>query len=357
MLNQNEERLQKALARAGIASRRACEQLIAAGRVKVNGKIVTELGTKIDPARDRVSVDDEPVPVRPSAAPQKIYLVLNKPTGYLSTVSDPQGRPTVLDLIEDGKYGRLYPVGRLDADSEGLLLLTNDGAFANALSHPRYGVEKEYIALLDGIIAMKDIETLRQGVPIRVEDPETGDRVVHQAHAVRVDLIRHEGSNSVVRFVLKEGKKRQIRLMAEAVDHFVIELKRVRFGLLKLADLPSGKYRALSKTEVHALIESARQKSEPSVDAEIRKAGPKPLPVLDNRRAGPKAPHIPDNRRGASKPLPAAENRRTGPKPPPSTGPTPARRARHVSPGQPQESRPAEQRFSRGGPIKRGIKK
>ena len=232
MINQNEERLQKVLARAGIASRRACEDLIVAGRVKVNGKTVTQLGTKINPGHDRVTVDDEPIGVRPSAAPQKIYLMLNKPPGYLSTVTDPQGRPTVMDLLGEEQTGRLYPVGRLDADSEGLILLTNDGAFANTMSHPRYEVEKEYVALLDGIIAMKDIETLRSGVPIRVEDPETGEHSNHQTRPAKVDLIRHEGSNSLVRFILKEGKKRQIRLMAEAVEHPVVELKRIRLGLI-----------------------------------------------------------------------------------------------------------------------------
>ncbi len=290
MLNSNEERLQKALARAGIASRRACEDLIAAGRVKVNGKIVTLLGTKIDPIRDRVTVDDSPVAVRASAAPQKIYLMLNKPQGYLSTVVDPQGRPTVLDLVDEPGVRRLYPVGRLDADSEGLLLLTNDGAFANALSHPRYGVEKEYIALLDGIIAMKDIEALRNGVTIRVEDPETGEHGPHTTRVAKVDLVRHEGSNSLVRFILKEGKKRQIRLMAEAVEHPVIELRRVRYGLVKLGDLGSGKYRPLTKAEVHALVESARQRGENETE---RPTQPAPRGRTEREGSRPSEPFSP----------------------------------------------------------------
>jgi 23S rRNA pseudouridine2605 synthase len=292
MLNQNEERLQKALARAGIASRRASEQLIAAGRVKVNGKIVTELGTKIDPTRDRVTVDDAPVAVRPGAAPAKIYLMLNKPAGYLSTVSDPQGRPTIMDLVE--VEGRLYPVGRLDADTEGLLLLTNDGAFAHTLSHPSFGVEKEYVALLDGIVAMKDLVALRQGVPIRVEDPETGEHAPYTARAVKAELIRHEGSNTLVRFILKEGKKRQIRLMAEAVEHPVIELKRVRFGPLKLGDLTAGQSRPLSKVEVQALLDSAR------APKETRPVAPKPGPA----------------RSPAAAPVPTGRNRRHFPAPP-----------------------------------------
>lgn len=258
MTEQNRERLQKALSRAGIASRRGGEELIQAGRVKVNGKIVTELGTKIDPTVDKVTVDDEPVAVKPGAAPQKIYIMLNKPAGYLSTVTDPQGRPTIMDLVDGERLGRLYPVGRLDADSEGLLILTNDGAFANALSHPRFGVEKEYEALVDGIIAMNDIERLRRGVPIRVEDNDTGEYVEHVTRPAKVDLIRHEGSNSLVRFILKEGKKRQIRLMADAVDHPVIELRRVRQGTVKLGSLTSGKYRNLTNQEVKQLEEASK---------------------------------------------------------------------------------------------------
>jgi 23S rRNA pseudouridine2605 synthase len=274
MSDQNEERLQKALARAGIASRRASEELILAGRVKINGKVVTELGIKIDPTQDRVTVDDEPVPVKVSAAPQKIYLMLNKPSGYLSTVSDPQGRPTIMDLVVSEKAGRLYPVGRLDADTEGLLLLTNDGAFSNALSHPRFGVDKEYVALLDGIIAMKDLDRLRKGVAIRVEDPETGERVEHITKPARVDLIRHEGSNSLVRFILKEGKKRQIRLMADTVDHPVVELKRVRLGPVKLGDLASGKTRNLSKQEVKELLDASKPRPE-TAEATASSGGPK----------------------------------------------------------------------------------
>lgn len=268
--------MQKALSRAGISSRRGGEELIMAGRVKVNGKIVTELGTKIDPATDKVTVDDEPVAVKVSAAPQKIYIMLNKPAGYLSTVSDPQGRPTIMDLLDTEKLGRLYPVGRLDADTEGLLILTNDGAFANALTHPRFGVEKEYVALLDGIIAMKDIEKLRRGVNIPVEDNETGEHIDQLTKPAKVDLIRHEGSNSLVRFILKEGKKRQIRLMAGAVDHPVIELRRVRQGPVKLGDLASGKFRNLTKQEVKDLQEASKPGAAPAEAPEAAPRGKAP---------------------------------------------------------------------------------
>lgn len=254
MLNQNEERLQKALARAGIASRRACEELIEAGRVRVNGKLVTQLGTKIDPTSDKVTVDGTLIPLEASQTNQKIYLMLNKPAGYLSTVSDPQGRPTIMDLVETDQ--RLYPVGRLDMDTEGLLILTNDGSFANTLMHPRYGIEKEYVALLDGFPTIQDLRQLSRGVPIPVEN-DKGEQEDYTTQPAVIELIRREGSNSRVRFVIKEGKKRQIRLMAQYVKHRVLELKRVRFGSLRLGDLTSGQTRRLSKSEISGLLETA----------------------------------------------------------------------------------------------------
>lgn len=253
-MNQNEERLQKALARAGIASRRACEELIAAGRVKVNGKIVTQLGTKIDPTTDKVTVDNTLIPIQASKTSQKIYLMLNKPAGYLSTVSDPQNRPTIMDLIETDQ--RLYPVGRLDLDTEGLLIITNDGNFANTLIHPRYGIEKEYVALLDGFPNTHDLRQLSRGVPIPVEN-ENGVEEDYLTQPAVVELIRREGSNSLVRFVIKEGKKRQIRLMAQYIKHPVLELRRVRFGSLRLGDLTSGQTRHLSKAEISGLLAAA----------------------------------------------------------------------------------------------------
>jgi len=250
-----EERLQKALARAGIASRRACEELIAAGRVRVNGKIVTQLGTKIDPTHDKILVDDHPVAVRPGTTPSKIYIMLHKPEGYLSTVTDPQGRPTIMELVDTEE--RLYPVGRLDADTAGLLLLTNDGAFAHALTHPRFGVEKEYLALVDGRPPMKELDRLRKGVAIPIENPETGEIEEQQTRPAKVELVGYEGSNTLVRFVIKEGKKRQIRLMARAIDCPVLELKRVRFGPLPMGELAEGKTRNLSKAEVKNLLQVA----------------------------------------------------------------------------------------------------
>jgi pseudouridine synthase len=250
--------------------------------VRVNGKIVTQPGTKVNPATDKVLVDDHPIAIKASAIAKKIYLVLNKPMGYLSTVSDPQGRPTIMDLVDTDE--RLFPVGRLDADTKGLLILTNDGAFANALMHPRYGVEKEYVALLDGFMRLKKLDDLRQGVQIPVENSQTGEVEMHRTRPARIEFIRHDGSNTLVKFILKEGKKRQVRLMAEAIGHPVLELTRVRYGSLKLSELASGKTRKLTQEEIKTLLreaESARKEGEavprtprPTAPSAIRKVGP-----------------------------------------------------------------------------------
>jgi 23S rRNA pseudouridine2605 synthase len=256
-MQSNEERLQKLLARAGIASRRASEDLIAAGRVKVNGKVVTELGKKIDPAKDKVSVDDQPISVKAGTTPASVYIALHKPTGYLSTVTDPQGRPTIMDLVE--VEGRIYPVGRLDADTAGLLILTNDGAFANSLMNPAFGIEKEYMVLLESIIPLRKLDDLRNGVTIEVEDQETGERNDYRTKPAKVEFVRHEGSNTLIKVILTEGKKRQVRLMAQAVGTKVLELTRVRFGTLKLGDLAEGKFRKIAKAEVGALLLAAKK--------------------------------------------------------------------------------------------------
>jgi pseudouridine synthase len=261
-MQDNDERLQKVLARAGIASRRASEELILAGRVKVNGKVVRQLGTKINPAKDKVSVDDQPIAIKAGATPELIYFALHKPTGYLSTVSDPQGRPTIMDLVDI--QGRIYPIGRLDVDTAGLILLTNDGAFANALMHPTHGIEKEYLVLIEGIIPLRKLEDLRKGVVIPVEDVATGERNDYKTKPAKVEFLRHEGSNTLIKVVLTEGKKRQVRLMAQAIATKVVSLTRVRFGTLKLGDLAEGKYRKLSKLEVKSLLlDSKKPPTEP----------------------------------------------------------------------------------------------
>lgn len=224
------ERLQKVLAQAGVASRRAAERLIEAGRVTVNGEVVRTLGTRVDPERERLAVDGRVVTV----APERAYWALHKPVGYVSTAHDERGRPTVLDLVPG--QARLYPVGRLDADSEGLLLVTNDGALAQRLTHPRYGVEKEYHARVRGEPSETALAKLRAGVDL----PEG------RTAPAEVDVLRREDGATWVRVVLRQGWKRQVRRMWAAVGHPVERLVRVRIGDLWLSDLPPGQARRLT---------------------------------------------------------------------------------------------------------------
>lgn len=227
------ERLHKYLSRAGVASRRRCEELIAAGRVTVNGEVVSLLGSKVDPEHDRVEVDGQPV----SLPRQHTYWLLNKPAGYVSTVHDPQGRPTVVDLLNQTQ--RLYPVGRLDQDSEGLLLLTDDGELTQRLTHPSFEHEKEYQVLVRGRPTGQVLERLQAGVPL--EDGLTS--------AANVDVVRTEQGGTWLRFVIHEGRKRQLRRMCDAVGHPVERLIRVRMGPLTLGKLASGQYRRLTAQE------------------------------------------------------------------------------------------------------------
>ena len=231
------ERLQKYLARCGVASRRASEQLITGGKVRVNGQPASELGTTVDPERDRIEVDGRAV--RPPAALS--YVALNKPIGVVSTVSDPRGRRTVLDLVPGDT--RLFPVGRLDYDSEGLILLTDDGDLAMRLTHPRHSIEKEYRALLRGDVTDQVLERLSAGIELdgKPTAPATFERL--ETHP----------DGDWVRVVLHEGRNRQIRRMVEAVGLDVVRLVRVRVGSLELGDLPPGRWRRLSAAEVAAL--------------------------------------------------------------------------------------------------------
>jgi pseudouridine synthase len=237
------ERLQKYLASCGIASRRAAEQLISAGRVSVNGQVVAELGTRVEPSVDRVEVDGRPV----APPPAKVYLAVNKPPGIVTTTSDPRGRPTVLDLVP--RLGRLFPAGRLDADSEGLLLLTNDGELANRVMHPRYGCEKEYRALVRGTPSAQALEQLRSGIEL-AEGRTAPARVAVDGPA--------EGGSYWLRVMLREGRKRQVRRMLAAVGLPVERLQRVRIGPLELGSLPPGRSRPLGRSEVAALRATSR---------------------------------------------------------------------------------------------------
>ena len=216
----------------GYGSRRACEELIAEGRVTVDGEVAV-LGRRVDPDTARVEVDGVPVAVRPGL----VYYLLNKPAGVVTTASDPQGRPTVLGLVPPEP--RVFPVGRLDADTEGLLLLTNDGDLAHRLAHPSHGIEKEYLAEIDGRPTAGELRRLRTGVDL--EDGRTAP--------AKASLVQ----DRAMRLVLHEGRNRQVRRMCAAIGHPVVRLVRVRIGPLADRDLPPGRYRPLTRDEVRAL--------------------------------------------------------------------------------------------------------
>ena len=235
------ERLQKIIAAAGVASRRKAEELITSGQVQVNGRVVTELGSKADPQTDHVRVNGKLLP----AVQRPVYLLLNKPKGYVTTVSDPEKRPTVVDLIR-GVKGRVYPVGRLDYASEGLLLLTNDGELANRLMKAASHVPKTYVVKVAGNPKEEAIAKLRSGVSIATDD---GKRVRTGRAGVR---IVKEAANPWYEITLMEGRNRQIRRMFEAVGHHVEKIKRVRYGPLTL-DVPPGQFRLLTLKEVERL--------------------------------------------------------------------------------------------------------
>src|ERR1700678_1997976 len=251
----NPQRLQKIVAAVGIASRRKAEELMSSGRVQVNGQKVTELGSKADPERDHIRVDGKLL-----KKPQQFrYFMLNKPKGVVTTVSDPEGRPTVMKFF--GRAGaRLFPVGRLDYQSEGLLLMTNDGALANILTSAASHVEKTYLVKVSGKPREEALEQLRQGVMIeRGRRGERDGRVMTQP--AQITLIR-DTDNPWFEVVLTEGKNREIRKMFEEIGHFVEKVRRVGFGPLIL-DVPPGKTRELSEEEVSQLKRASRKKAAP----------------------------------------------------------------------------------------------
>ncbi|MBR7164073.1 MAG: rRNA pseudouridine synthase [Clostridia bacterium] len=228
-------RLQKYMALCGVASRRAAENLITAGCVMVNNHTVTELGTKVNPDKDRVTVNGKAI-----FPPQKnVYIMLNKPRGYVTTAKDNFDRKTVLDLIPS-HLGRLFPVGRLDYDSEGLLLLTNDGDFTYRLTHPRHEVTKSYLVLVSGVPSEQALSALRNGVVI------DGRKTM----PAKAELKRSESEKSVLLITILEGRNRQVRKMCAAVGHEVLRLRRVAEGPLSLGDLKSGEWRHLTEKEV-----------------------------------------------------------------------------------------------------------
>lgn len=256
-----QERLQKILSSAGITSRRAAEVMITEGRVSVNGVTVTELGSKADPETDRIAVDGKPV----SIPKKKMYLLLHKPAGYVTTMSDPGGRPVITELIK-GIPERLYPVGRLDFNTEGLLLLTNDGDWANRLAHPSHEVEKEYLVKIRGALSSEKIALLSGG--IKLEDGMTAP--------ARIEIIRVLEKNVWFTITIHEGRYRQVRRMCEAAELPLVKLKRIRYGNILLGDLKAGEYRILDPAEAGMLAgtEKKPRREQPSTKPPQRKRLP-----------------------------------------------------------------------------------
>ena len=231
-------RLQKFLSEAGVASRRASEELIRAGRVAVDGSVVREAGVKVDESRAVVSVDGDPVRIR-----RKRYIAVNKPAGIICTRSDPQERDTIFELLPK-EWTNLYPVGRLDVESEGLIFVTNDGDFCLRVTHPRYGVRKLYLATVQGKVDRRNLRRMETGLIHKGE----------QLKAEKARLVSANNTRSVVELELSEGKNREVRRLFEAQDMRVERLERVRIGSIRLGELPPGKWRTLTKSEINSLL-------------------------------------------------------------------------------------------------------
>ena len=261
------ERLQKLIARAGIASRRGAEEIVAQGRVMVNGKVVTESGSKADPARDRISVDGQPLRVPTTTT----VVLMNKPLGVVSTKKDPEGRTTVTHLLPE-KLKHLHPIGRLDYDTSGLLFLTDDGSLTQLLTHPSHGVEKVYWARVRGTVTVQTLKTLEAG--IYLQDGKTAP--------CKARVRAQTENNALVQITLREGRNRQVRRMLDAVGHPVRALRRVRVASFGLDELLPGEYRVLLPGEVHALRKAAETKSKPKAAKPARKPSSKTT-YVENR--------------------------------------------------------------------------
>lgn len=238
------ERLQKVIANSGVASRRKSEELIKAGRVKVDGEVITELGTKVS-KNNVVEVDNVKI-----STEEKVYFILNKPRGVVTTAKDEHGRKTVVDLIDCQK--RIYPVGRLDYDTTGLLILTNDGEFTNNVTHPKNKIDKTYVAKINGILTVADIMKLKKGVIL--DDGKTAPA------KIRVKSVDSKAKSSLIEITIHEGKNHQVKRMFESLGYEVLKLKRERVGFLTLKGLASGEYRTLTPKEVSKLYVLSKNK-------------------------------------------------------------------------------------------------
>ncbi len=310
------ERLQKILSAAGIASRRTAESLIEQGRVSVNGTTVTTLGTKADPDTDEIKVDGR----RVKGTQRRRYILLYKPRGYITTRSDPERRPTVIDLLTKGGVREyVYPVGRLDYDSEGLLLLTSDGDFAARLTHPRHGVEREYEVRVRGVPNDHELDRLSRGISLE------GRRTAPARVELKKVLEMETGSQALLAFVIREGRNRQVRDMCDSVGHPVVRLRRIRIGPVTDDHIRPGEFRDLSAREVAMLrkISEGGSQSPPAKTGRIDKrapTGPRPstkargaLSKVEGRerwRKGVPGDEVPRTTTARPKSAPAAKSRR-----------------------------------------------
>jgi len=274
------ERLQKVLAAAGVGSRRECETLIVDGRVDVDRKIVTELGVKVDPEKQLIRVDGEPVSIV-----RRVYFAVNKPPGVVSTNRDPAGRPRVIDLVNTDQ--RLFTIGRLDKSSEGLIIVTNDGEFANRLAHPRHGVEKTYFVRVVGSPSVEDLQSLKDGVHL----------AEGFAKVAKVKVRKRHKDSSELEIVLNEGRNREIRRLLARIGHKVVKLQRVAIGPLLLGALPQGASRRLTVDEIEALRNDTKPKRsnrKPSGRKKSsRRSDPRTAPRKSKRTKKTAAPAMP----------------------------------------------------------------
>lgn len=324
------ERLQKVLAAAGIGSRRACEELITAGRVEVDRTVVTALGTRVDPRTQEVRVDGERLP-----RVRRLVYLLNKPVGVVTTNYDPAGRPRAVDLVPTDQ--RLFAIGRLDRSSEGLLLLTNDGALANLLAHPRYGVEKKYLVQVAGVPGPEVIDQLRRGVHL----------AEGEVHAKRVTVRTQHKQSAVLEMVLDEGRNREIRRMLARLGHKVQQLKRVAVGGLSLGTLLPGQWRQLPWGEVEALRRDALEAVGPAAMSE------RPSPDRHGDRGAGRRMGAKPGRRPAGRPRAGGSNAgRPAPAPRPAKArPPKGRPGRPRRPGKASTWRAAQRSPGRQGGV------
>lgn len=270
------DRIQKVLAAAGVASRRHIEEMVLQGRITVNGRVVTSLPVMVDPQRDKITVDDEPVRVARRAQAERVYLLMNKPRGVYST-NMAQGEQTrAIDLLPPGFPHRVFPVGRLDAESKGLLLLTNDGELTNMLTHPRYGVSKTYTAVVDGFVGPEKVQELSHGVWLA--DPKKGGFKTGRS---RIKVIKRGRDRSILEITIREGRNRQVRRMLARVGHKIRELVRTKMGPLELKGLAPGQVRELTPRELKALRASVERDARQPAPQHERREQQKRVVVTD----------------------------------------------------------------------------